>query len=285
MNKVFIFPNFTKSDTTAVTESAVHAFYELGFSVYLEEESREYLSAAVQKKCGFFPYASCLEKCEFITVIGGDGSILRIATDAARNRKPILGINTGKVGFMSELDPHELIYLRDLVKGNYTIDSRMMLDATILRGNKTLYHAPLLNDAVITKGTLVRLINIDVSINGTRTTALRGDGIIVSTPTGSTAYTLSAGGPIIEPNANCIAVTPICAHELGAKPFVVSDDRKIEILAGTSENPAFFSPDGAAPLELSPADIVVLERSQLKTKLIRLKNLGFYDIVYKKLSK
>lgn len=284
MNHVFLSPNFTKKGTRAVAEDVIDRLARLEMDVLCDEETADSLAPDAVAHCRVLPYDRCLDACGMILVIGGDGSILRIANDAAGHDKPILGINTGKVGFMSELDAHELRYLAALAKGQFTIDERMMLDVTIWRQGEVLYRAALLNDAVITKWPLVRLINIDVSVNGTLTTSLRGDGIIIATPTGSTAYTLSAGGPIIEPNANCIAVTPICAHELGAKPFVLSADREITITAGNEENKAFLSPDGGVPVEMRPSDTITIARSKLVTRLVRLKNLGFYDIIYKKLS-
>lgn len=284
MNHVFLFPNFTKEGTRAVTENVIGRLARLDFDVLCDEEAAQSLAPEAAAHCRVLPYSRCLEECGMVLVIGGDGSILRIASDAAAHNRPILGVNTGKVGFLSELDPHELRYLEALSRGKYTIDERMMLDVAIWRQGEVVYRAALLNDAVITKWPLVRLINIDVSVNGTLTTSLRGDGIIIATPTGSTAYTLSAGGPIIEPNANCIAVTPICAHELGAKPFVLSADREITITAGAEENKAFLSPDGGVPVEICPSDTISITRSELVTRLVRLKNLGFYDIIYKKLS-
>lgn len=284
MKQVFLYPNFTKESTHNIVEEVVRQLAQLELEILCEQEVLAQLPQGAQALCRGLEFRDCLAQCDLITVIGGDGSILRIAPDAARYHKPILGINTGKVGFMSELDAHELGYLSKLVEEEYTMDSRMMLDVSVRRGGGEVYQGTLLNDAVITKWPLIRLIPMGVSVNGTPITSLRGDGIIISTPTGSTAYTLSAGGPIIEPNAHCIAVTPICAHELGAKPFVLSADRVVTIEAGNEENKAFFSADGGAPFQLEPQDVITILRSPLQTKLIRLKNTGFYQLIYQKLS-
>lgn len=284
MNCIFLSPNFTKKGTSDVTRSCIDKLLALNLQVLISEETAGILPEDIATRVVIKKYEECLNDCDCIVVIGGDGSILRIAADSARAKKPILGINTGKVGFMSEIDAHELDYLEKIARGDYTIDRRMMLDVKIERNGKLVYGETLLNDAVITKWTLVKLINIEVLINGTRATSLRGDGIIISTPTGSTAYTLSAGGPIIEPNADCIAVTPICAHELMAKPFVLASDREITITAGTAQNKAFLSPDGKDPFKLLPKDKIIITRSAEQTQLIRLKNIGFYDLIYKKLS-
>lgn len=284
MNCVFLFPNFTKPGTELVAASCIEKLVSLKIRVLITHDAADYLSPSALEKTHVNTYNKCLEECDMIAVIGGDGSILRIASDAAKAKKPILGINTGKVGFMSEIDTHELDLLDLLPQGEYTIDRRMMLEVKIMRRGKMIYSETLLNDAVITKWTLVRLINIDVFINGTLATSQRADGIIISTPTGSTAYTLSAGGPIIEPNADCIAVTPICAHELLAKPFVLSSDREIMITAGAPEHQAFLSPDGKEPFKILQEDKIYITRAKDQTQLIRLKDIGFYELIYKKLS-
>ena len=284
MKQIFLFPNFTKEGTQDAAQQIVRRLRELEFQVCCDETIRGQLGGETEEMCQWASYEDCLAGSHMVLVVGGDGSILRIAPDAARHDLPILGVNTGKLGFMSELDTHELRYLRQLQQGQYTIDTRMMLDVTVQRQGEKVYSACILNDVVITKWPLVRLINISLSINGTLTTSMRGDGIIVSTPTGSTAYTLSAGGPIIEPTANCMAVTPICAHELGVRPFVLSDERVVTITAGAEDNKAYLSSDGGAPLELEPSDTVTICRSQWQTRLVRLKSIGFYQLIYKKLS-
>ena len=284
MKKIFLYPNFTKEGTRDAAEGIVRRLAELEMEIYCDQSVLEQLPPAVGALCQGREYEQCLSDCQAALVVGGDGSILRLAPDAARHDLPILGVNTGKLGFMSELDDHELRYLKDLAQGRYTIDTRMMLDVSVRRQGEQIYSASLLNDVVIAKWTQARLIGVAVSVDGVLTASIQGDGIIVATPTGSTAYTLSAGGPIIEPNANCMAVTPICAHELGAKPFVLSAERTVAIAAGAEGNLAFLSADGGAPFAIDPADAVTVRRSQWQTRLIRLKNIGFYELIHKKLS-
>lgn len=284
MKKIFLYPNFTKEGTRDAAERVVRRLAELDMEIWCDRETMENLPPAAGALCRQGDYEQCLADCQAALVIGGDGSILRLAPDAARHNLPVLGVNTGKLGFMSELDAHELRYLKDLAQGRYTIDTRMMLDVSVCRQGEPVYAACLLNDVVIAKWAQARLIGVAVSVDGVLTASLQGDGIIVATPTGSTAYTLSAGGPIIEPNANCIAVTPICAHELGAKPFVLSAERTVAVSAGAEGNRAFLSADGGAPFAIDPADIVTVRRSQWQTRLIRLKNIGFYQLIHKKLS-
>ncbi len=284
MKKIFLYPNFTKEGTRDAAEGIVRRLAELEMEIYCDQSVLEQLPPAVGALCQGREYEQCLSDCQAALVVGGDGSILRLAPDAARHDLPILGVNTGKLGFMSELDAHELRYLKDLAQGRYTIDTRMMLDVSVRRQGEQIYSASLLNDVVIAKWTQARLIGVAVSVDGVLTASIQGDGIIVATPTGSTAYTLSAGGPIIEPNANCMAVTPICAHELGAKPFVLSAERTVAIAAGAEGNLAFLSADGGAPFAIDPADAVTVRRSQWQTRLIRLKNIGFYELIHKKLS-
>ena len=284
MKKIFLYPNFTKEGTRDAAEGIVRRLAELEMEIYCDQSVLEQLPPAVGALCQGREYEQCLSDCQAALVVGGDGSILRLAPDAARHDLPILGVNTGKLGFMSELDAHELRYLKDLAQGRYTIDTPMMLYVSVRRQGEQIYSASLLNDVVIAKWTQARLIGVAVSVDGVLTASIQGDGIIVATPTGSTGYTLSAGGPIIEPNANCMAVTPICAHELGAKPFVLSAERTVAIAAGAEGNLAFLSADGGAPFAIDPADAVTVRRSQWQTRLIRLKNIGFYELIHKKLS-
>ena len=218
MKKIFLYPNFTKEGTRDAAEGIVRRLAELEMEIYCDQSVLEQLPPAVGALCQGREYEQCLSDCQAALVVGGDGSILRLAPDAARHDLPILGVNTGKLGFMSELDAHELRYLKDLAQGRYTIDTRMMLDVSVRRQGEQIYSASLLNDVVIAKWTQARLIGVAVSVDGVLTASIQGDGIIVATPTGSTAYTLSAGGPIIEPNANCMAVTPICSRRSGRWP-------------------------------------------------------------------
>ena len=178
-----------------------------------------------------------LPNAEMVICFGGDGTILHMAKAATRKGIPILGVNIGTMGFMAELESTELDKLTRVARGEYTLDSRMMLDVTVQRERDILFHDICLNDVVVTKGAVARIVHLCVKCDGVSAMEFGGDGVVVSTPTGSTAYSYSAGGPIVEPEAKNIIITPICAHEIGSRCIVASDKRMVERGAG-AQRPA-----------------------------------------------
>ena len=215
-----------------------------------------------------------------VICFGGDGTILHMAKTATRRGLPILGVNIGTMGFMAELEATELGKLAQLAKDEYTVDSRMMLDVTVQRDRDIIFHDICLNDVAITKGAVARTVHLSVQFDGVQAMECSGDGVIISTPTGSTAYNLSAGGPIVEPEAKNIIITPICAHDFGTRCIVASDKRVIttQIVRNARRN-AFLSVDGGKALRLNMGDVAVAKKSHLETKLIRLKDRSFFDVV------
>lgn len=212
--------------------------------------------------------------------LGGDGTILHMAKFATRHNIPILGVNIGTMGFIAELESSEVELLRRLASDEYTIDTRMMLDVTMLRDRDILYHDLCLNDVVVTKGTVARILNLSVSCDGVQAMECAGDGVIVATPTGSTAYSLSAGGPIVEPDARSILITPICAHDMSSRCMVASDKRVIRIgLTKNARRNALLSVDGGKAIKVNVEDVVTVKVSDKRTRFIRLKDRSFYDIV------
>ena len=213
----------------------------------------------------------------------GDGTILHSSKIATEHGLPILGVNIGTMGFIAELEAGEMDLLRRIPKGEYTVEERSMLDVSVLGGKQTLFHETALNDAVITKGAIARVIQMAIRCDGVEASAFSGDGVIVCTPTGSTAYSMSAGGPIIEPAAKNILITPICAHAIQAKSIVVSPDRVVSIRVGkVGRHNAFLSVDGGRAFRLSAGDEIVVRSSEKVTRLVRVKNTSFFDILNKK---
>jgi len=221
-----------------------------------------------------------VHKADCVICFGGDGTILHTAKTATRVGIPVLGVNIGTMGFMAELESSELSQLARLANDDYAIDSRMMLDVTVQRDRDYVFHDICLNDAVITKGAVARIVHLNVKCDGVQAMECGGDGIIVATPTGSTAYNLSAGGPIVEPEASSILVTPICAHDMVSRSIVASDKRIITVeLSQNARRNAYLSVDGGKAFRLNMGDITTIRRSKLETKLIRLKDRSFYDVV------
>ncbi len=221
-----------------------------------------------------------LQTADMVICFGGDGTILHMAKAATRHGIPILGVNIGTMGFMAELESTELSMLSRLATGEYSVDSRMMLDVTVQRDRDIVYHDICLNDVVITKGAVARIIYLSVQCDGVQAMECGGDGVIVATPTGSTAYSLSAGGPIVEPDASNILITPICAHELVSRCMVASDKRIITVgLTTNARRNAYLSVDGGKAVRINLGDTATIRKSNLTTKLIRLKDRSFYDVV------
>lgn len=227
-----------------------------------------------------------LPGADMLICFGGDGTILHAAKNADAWGIPILGVNMGSVGFMAELEHSELNLLTRLPLGQYSIERRMMLNVKAMRGSKTFFHDIALNDAVITKGAVARIIDLSVSGDGVLITNFGGDGVIVSTPTGSTAYSMSAGGPIVEPTAENLIITPICAHSLQTKSMVLGRDRTVDIRIGRQcRKTAYLSVDGGKAVKLYVGDNVEVTRSEHQTKLVRLTERSFYEILNHKLGK
>lgn len=221
-----------------------------------------------------------LHGSDLLICFGGDGTILHMAKTATRHGIPILGVNIGTMGFMAELESTELQELRRLADGDYAIDERMMLDVTVLRDRDIIFHDICLNDAVITKGAVARIVHLSVNCDGIQAMECGGDGIIVATPTGSTAYSLSAGGPIVEPDAHSILITPICSHDVGSRCMVASENRVITVsMTRNARRNAYLSVDGGKALRMNMGDVATIRKSNLTTKLIRLKSRSFYDVV------
>ena len=221
-----------------------------------------------------------LPNAEMIVCFGGDGTILHMAKTATRRNIPVLGVNIGTMGFMAELESSELDQLARIAKNDYQVDSRMMLDVTLQRDRDIVFHDICLNDVVITKGAIARIAHLSVKCDGVQAMQCGGDGIIVATPTGSTAYSLSAGGPIVEPEASNIIITPICAHDVMSRCIVAPGRRvvSVELVRNTRRN-AFLSVDGGKAVRMNMGDIAVVKKSTMEAKLVRLKERSFYDVL------
>ena len=227
-----------------------------------------------------------LPNADMVICFGGDGTILHMAKAATRRGLPILGVNIGTMGFMAELESTEMDKLSQIATGDYTIDHRMMLDVTVQRDRDIIFHDIALNDVVVTKGAVARIVHLNVKCDGVDAMECGGDGIIIATPTGSTAYSLSAGGPIVEPDARNILITPICAHDVGSRCIVASEKRVITVgMVRNARRNAYLSVDGGKALRLNMGDIATVKTAKLETKLVRLQNRSFYDIVNAKFKK
>lgn len=224
-----------------------------------------------------------LRDADLLICFGGDGTILHASKAATYAKVPILGVNIGTMGFMAELESSELSELARLARDDYSVEERMMLRVRVEHEGKTVLEEDALNDAVITKGAVARIVQMAVSCDGVEIMNFGGDGVIVSTPTGSTAYSMSAGGPIVEPTTNNFIITPICAHDMRTKTIVTSPERRITVEIGRiGRRNAFLSVDGGRALRLNTGDRITVTRSKYVTRLVRLSRREFFDVVKNK---
>ncbi len=248
----------------------------------LDENSRLELPA----EAGLKPLEQELDQADILVCFGGDGTILHAAREATPRNIPVLGVNLGSIGFMAELEQGELSLLSRLATGQYGIERRMMLDVCVRREGQRVYSEVALNDAVITKGAVARVLELEVTGDRATISSFSGDGVVIATPTGSTAYSMAAGGPIVEPTAENIIVTPICAHSLHAKPFVLNRDRFVGVrMTSGGKKSAYLSADGGRAFRVQPGDWVECRRSRQATRLVKLTGRSFYERINQKLGK
>lgn len=280
--KIAVIPNLSKKNADVYTSKVIKKIFSLNAEVLMLSDKQKFFN---DRKIKYYSnIGNLIFNCDIVITIGGDGTIIHKAKHAARFSKPILGINLGKIGFVAGIEPTEIDKLEQLIKGKYTVEKRMMLSVNVKKGETTRkFYA--LNDVVITKGVYSGLVNLNVTLNNDEITKYVADGIILATPTGSTAYSLSAGGPVIEPSMKCILLTPICQHSMFSRPVIFGENSKINITAKTREkDESVLSIDGGRPIIISDRDLVSVEAAKMTVSLIKLKNQNFYKVLNSKLS-
>lgn len=279
-----ILPNLNKRNAEICTRQVMQELDTLGCQSLLEEDLRGVFS---HTSAQFGPSQELLHGCDMIITIGGDGTIIHASMRAITADKPVLGINTGRLGFLAQLESSQLGELRELVQGNYTIQERMLLQGEIYRDG-TLHHVcQALNDVVISRMDLGKMLDIDISCNGKPFTSYRADGVIFSTPTGSTAYSLSAGGSVVDPSIASILMTPICPHSLFDRAIVLSPDKELTVRTCEVNNPseASIAVDGAVVGGLCDRDWVCIKRADVSVKFVTLPStVDFYEVLTQKMT-
>lgn len=224
-----------------------------------------------------------------VIVLGGDGTMLRAARDFVEEGVPLLGVNMGSLGYLAEVEKSNIdAALSKLIKGQYFIEERMMLEGSVLRDGKPVAHTVALNDIAVLKSLPYRAINFDVYVNGQFLKNYCADGVIVSTPTGSTGYNLSAGGPVVEPCADLLVLTPVSPHTITSRSIILAGEDEVYIEIKDAKNggvqDAFAMSDGAAHFELKTGDTFVMRRSDKRTRIIKLNKVSFLEILQKKMN-
>ena len=287
MLKIALITNFNITEKANAAMAVAERLLRQDCEILIAAFNREKLMRIHKSREEFryLPIESVYAEANILIVLGGDGTILEAARRAAHRGTPILGINLGRLGYMAELEPGELDLLSRLFTGEYTLETRSMLRVELLSGGELRSFCYALNDAVISNGSVSRMIELELSEGGVPVTTYRADGLIIATPTGSTAYSMSAGGALVDPRVPCFCVTPICPHSFIARPMIFSDSSVLEVRnICAREKMLYLTVDGRMNFELYRNQMVRVTKSNLQTKLIRLKSCGFYRKLRQKMS-
>lgn len=278
--KVILRPNPARDNALKVTLEAKTILESAGFEVYI-------CPLFTNDECDtlgvpFTPLDDVIDSAHLLVCLGGDGTLLHTARRIIGHPIPIIGVNLGNVGFLAELGENDLECLIEAANRNYTPSPRMMIKVEVERNNRVIYEDYALNE-VILRGYL-QAIKLTATGDGRKVLEYNGDGLIISTPTGSTAYSLSAGGPLVEPTAKNIILTPICAHSMSARSFVLAPDRIVTAYASDAHGKRkYISLDGCGTFDFETGDILRVRQAEHRTLLAHVTSRGFYDIVYEKL--
>ncbi|HBT48707.1 MAG: putative inorganic polyphosphate/ATP-NAD kinase [Caldanaerobacter subterraneus] len=281
MKKVGVIPNINKDKDLEVTKSVVNWLLDHG--------SEPYLNEIVAARIGYEKHGKkaneIYSKSDFLIALGGDGTILNVARLCAPFGTPILAVNLGHLGFLTEIDASELFpSLEKIYKGEYAIEKRMMLEANVVKNDMEVINFRALNDIVITRGAFSRMARIKAYVNDNYVDTYLADGVIVATPTGSTAYSLSAGGPIVYPTVEVIIITPICPHTLYSRSIVVSPDDVMRLEIAEENQDLMITTDGQQGYKIDYRDVIYIKKSNEYTNLIKVKNSNFFDLLRDKLT-
>ncbi|MEW8977572.1 MAG: NAD(+)/NADH kinase [Symbiobacterium sp.] len=281
MRKVAMVLNGEKPSTLETGAQILERLQARGAEVLLAPSAARHLGRPDLAMAGEQAWAAV----DVLIVLGGDGTLIRAVQRVAPYGVPVLGINTGHLGFLTAMESGEALSRLDRVlDGEYVLEERVMLRAAVEREGVPVSELSALNDAVISKGPRARMVHLEVSVGETQVARYRADGVIVATPTGSTAYSLSAGGPVVDPTVDCFLITPICPHTMSARSIVVGADDAVAIRVVASPGEVGLSADGSDPFPLVPGDVVRVERAPYPARLVRLPGYRFYDVLRQKLS-
>ena len=285
MKRIGIIPKRNKPEAITITRNLVEWLRGKGLEVYLEEDTGNLIQPPLSG-----PHLSLVRKEDFpqqveiVIVLGGDGTLLSVARQVWNKNIPILGVNLGGLGFLTEITLDELYpVLEKVLRNDFEINEREVLNAGVIRNGKRIVEFIVLNDAVINKGALARIIDLETTINGEYLSTFRSDGLIISTPTGSTAYNLSAGGPIVYPSLHTIIITPICPHTLTIRPIIIPDDVKIRALLKSRDEEVTLTLDGQQGFGLEFEDVVEVGKAEGHILLIKSPYRQYFELLREKL--
>ncbi|MDP4120955.1 MAG: NAD(+)/NADH kinase [Bacillota bacterium] len=279
--RIAIIVNLEKNNAKEVTDKIIDLFAKENAEIIMDERCKNVFR---QDKIKFLQnHDEIMKHSDAAVAVGGDGTIIHNAKHASKAGVPIIGVNIGRLGFVSGIETNEVNELSRILTGDYTIEKRMMLEITVHNDNNILkFNA--INDAVISRGALSRIIDLSVSINNQTISHYRADGLLLSTPTGSTAYALSAGGPVIQPDMECILLTPVCPHSLFARPVLFSSNELITVEAIQADcDEIFLTIDGQTSIPILSHHKIEIKKADISLNMIKLKDKNFYSLLNEKL--
>ena len=279
--KVGIIPNFTREKTFDVIKNVIYYLEQFNIEYFFDNSLSDSFPIEIDK----FKFCDNLfDVTDLVIVIGGDGSFIHAAKDAAVHKKPVLCINAGNLAFLAGLEGNELDLLKKLITGEYIQDRRMMLEVVLKSSDEEQLLGYCLNDVAIARYGDINLIDLDVFCNGRKINSYRGDGVVIATPTGSTAYAWSAGGPVIDPDLKCITLTPICTHSPLNRTLVFNEKSVITVKPTNDTQNICLSTDGDKSLEINNNSEIIIRESNYYAEFIRIKSDEFFDILNSKLT-
>ena len=283
MKKIVLCPNPHRDRGMIATKRAIEILEGLGFrtvvcSPFKDQDNTLFCGLTVR------PLSHEIRSADMMITFGGDGTILHLAKTAALNRVPVLGINMGSLGFIAELEAGELDMLAKIQNWDFATEDRIMLDVTVMRDGKQIYQNLGLNEAVVRSGPISHAIHLSVSSDGHHLANISGDGVIVATPTGSTAYALSAGGPVLEPTTEAMVVCPICTHKVRFAAYVLSPNHTLTVEPfRNGRKPFYLCVDESRAFSLRQGDQIIIRKSAHVTTLVRLAEKSFYEVFARKM--
>ncbi|MFP5527353.1 NAD(+)/NADH kinase [Peptococcus simiae] len=279
ITSVGLYANFEREGVEDLCDEIIAELVQRNVRVYATTDS-----AFTNIDVELLPRRSLLKTIELMLVIGGDGTFLRAATDLAGAPIPMLGINKGHLGFLSELEVEDFFPMLDrILAGEFSIEYRMKIAATLIRDGEIIAEIIGLNDVVINRNPLDNTIALDVYMGEALVDHYRGDGLIVATPTGSTGYSFSAGGPLIYPGTDCLIVNPICAHLMGVRSIIIPADESVDVFLGRGRSGAYLVADGVNPMLMQLGDHLHVERAPSTVQLVHLRDHPFFQAVHTKM--
>ncbi len=279
MKKIAIFAKVHDPRCQGVAEELVAWLGERGLVSLVEAHLAKHLRYAAG-----MDEDDIRSQADLVVVLGGDGTLISVARLVGAREVPILGVNLGSLGFLTEITLDELYpALERCLSGDYEVSERMMLRATVVRDGKEIASHRVLNDVVINKGALARIIDLETEVDDRWLTTFKADGLIISTPTGSTGYSVAANGPIVHPALDCLVITPICPHTLTNRPIVVASDAVITVTLQSANEDVFLTLDGQVGVELRSGDLIRIRRARHRARLVASRSKDYFEVLRTKL--